>query len=78
MQYTGEREATADGGSGFIHERSRTTGTAAALASIFVSRLVRHRVALAIEMALLLAIGLLLVSVLAWRLHAPDGVGNGG
>jgi hypothetical protein len=52
-------------------------GTAAALASIFVSRLRRHAL-LAVGMAVLVALALLLVTVLAWRLHAPVSAGNVG
>ena len=52
-------------------------GTAAMLASTFASRLVRRRLAAAVTVVLLVGLALLLISVLAWRLHAPVSAGNG-
>jgi len=51
--------------------------TAAMLASTFASRLVRRRLAAAVTVVLLVGLALLLISVLAWRLHAPVSAGNG-
>ena len=45
---------------------------------VFVSRLTRRRGLVAAGVVLLVAVGLYLLSVLTWRLHAPAGAGNGG
>lgn len=53
--------------------------TSAALVGIAASlRLGRRRVLAAVAIVVTTAVGLYLLSVIAWRLHAPVSAGNGG
>jgi hypothetical protein len=50
--------------------------TATMLAVVFAGRVTRHRLSSAVAAALLVAIGVFLLTVLVWRTDTPVGAGN--